>query len=90
MSKKIKATTEAVQNAPTIALTDEMIADFTRLAACIESHDESGKECKEIKDKHNQFIRDNEAALRSKHGVRVGNLRIWVEIKRMLNAEIVD
>ena len=90
MSKKIKATTEAVQNAPTIALTDEMIADFTRLAACIESHDESGKECKGIKDKYKMFIKDNEAALRSKHGVRVGNLRIWVEIKRMLNAEIVD
>ena len=87
---KNKTTTAAVQEAPAIALTDEMIADFTKLAVCMDSHEESGKDCKEIKDKYRTFVRENEAALRARHGVRVGNLRIWVEVKHVFHAEIVD
>ena len=79
---KAKTATAAVQEAPAIALTDEMIADFTKLAACLDSHEESGKDRKEIKDKYKTFVRENETALRAKHGVGPGFVLLGVGVLR--------
>ena len=94
MSKKTKqATTEAAIEpiiANGIEFTPKMIEDLTKIAEHQDTITDSNKTCKELKDKYKLFFEENEAAFRSKSGIRVGNLRVRLEVSRTLKIEIVD
>jgi hypothetical protein len=94
MSKKTKqATTEAAIEpivANGIEFTPKMIEDLTKIAEHQDTITDSNKTCKELKDKYKLFFEENEAAFRSKSGIRVGNLRVRLEVSRTLKIEIID
>ena len=94
MNKKTKqATTEAAIEpiiANGIEFTPKMIEDLTKIAEHQDTITDSNKTCKELKDKYKLFFEENEAAFRSKSGIRVGNLRVKLEVSRTLKIEIID
>ena len=94
MSKKTKqATTEAAIEpivANGVEFTPKMIEDLTKIAEHQDTITDSNKTCKELKDKYKLFFEENEAAFRTKSGIRVGNLRVRLEVSRTLKIEIVD
>ena len=94
MSKKTKqATTETAAEsivANGIEFTPKMIEDLTKIAEHQDTITDSNKTCKELKDKYKLFFEENEAAFRTKSGIRVGNLRVRLEVSRTLKIEIVD
>ena len=75
---------------PALELTEQQIADFTRLAECQKDADANGKERKLITDAYRAFAVENHDALASDGGVRAGKLKVWIEVKRTLHAEIVE
>ena len=76
---------------PGLELTEQQIADFTRLAELQKDIAADGKARKRITDAYRAFAEDNQDALSAdKGGVRAGKLKVWVELKRELHAEIVD
>ena len=94
MSKKTKQATIEAAIEPIIAngieFTPKMIEDLTKIAEHQDTITDSNKTCKELKDKYKLFFEENEAAFRSKSGIRVGNLRVKLEVSRTLKIEIVD
>ena len=52
--------------------------------------DANGKERKLITDAYKAFVVKNQDALTAEGGVRSGKLKVWVELKRTLHAEIVE
>ena len=94
MSKKTKtAVAEAAAEsivANGIEFTPKMIEDLTKIAEHQDTITDSNKTCKELKDKYKLFFEENEAAFRTKSGIRVGNLRVRLEVSRTLKIEIVD
>ena len=75
---------------PGLKLTEQQIADFTKLAECQKDADANGKERKLITDAYKAFVIKNQDALTAEGGVRSGKLKVWVEVKRTLHAEIVE
>ena len=76
---------------PGLELTEQQIADFTRLAELQKDIAADGKARKRITDAYRAFAEDNQDALSAdRGGVRAGKLKVWVELKRELHAEIVD
>ena len=75
---------------PALELTEQQVADFTRLAELQKDGAANGKARKRITDAYRAFAEDNQAALAAESGVRAGKLKVWVEVKRELHAEIVD
>ena len=75
---------------PALELTEQQIADFTRLAECQKDADANGKERKLITDAYKAFVIRNQDALTAEGGVRAGKLKVWLELKRTLHAEIVE
>ena len=76
---------------PGLELTEQQIADFTRLAELQKDIAADGKARKRIVDAYRAFAEDNQDALDAdKGGVRAGKLKVWVEVRRELRAEIVD
>ena len=76
---------------PELELTEQQIADFTRLAELQKTGSENTKKRKDITDAYRAFAKDNQDALNpDKGGVRSGKLKVWVEVKRELHAEIVE
>ena len=75
---------------PALELTEQQVADFTKLAECQRDADANGRERKLITDAYRAFVVRNQDALTAEGGVRSGNLRVWVELKRTLHAEIVE
>ena len=73
-----------------LELTEQQIADFTKLAECQKDADANGKERKLITDAYKAFVIKNQDALTAEGGVRSGKLKVWVELKRTLHAEIVE
>ena len=73
-----------------IEFTPKMIEDLTKIAEHQDTITDSNKTCKELKDKYKLFFEENEAAFRTKSGIRVGNLRVRLEVSRTLKIEIVD
>ena len=73
-----------------LVLTEQQIADFTKLAECQKDADANGKERKLITDAYKAFVIQNQDALTAEGGVRSGKLKVWVELKRTLHAEIVE
>ena len=76
---------------PGLELTEQQIADFTKLAEYQKDADANGKERKLITDAYKAFAKDNHAALDAERGgVRAGKLKVWIEVKRELHATIID
>ena len=75
---------------PALELTEQQIADFTKLAECQKDADANGKDRKLITDAYRAFAVENQDALTAEGGVRAGKLKVWLELKRTLHAEIVE
>ena len=73
-----------------LKLTEQQVADFTRLAALQKDGEANGKDRKDITDAYRAFMVDNHDALTAKGGVRAGKLKVWIEVKRTLRAEMVE
>ena len=73
-----------------LKLTEQQIADFTRLAELQKDGDANSSSRKLITDAYKAFAIDNQDALASKRGVRAGKLKVWIEVKRTLHAAIID
>ena len=89
MSKKTTApeTTSTIVNG--IEFTPKMVEELTRLAMLEKTSKNDKKEIDSIKAVYRPFIKDNETTLRD-DWMRIGNLRVKVEITRQLKVEIVD
>ena len=76
---------------PELELTEQQIADFTKLAELQKTGSDNSKKRKDITDAYRAFAKDNQDALNpDKGGVRSGKLKVWVEVKRELHAMIID
>ena len=75
---------------PELELTEQQIADFTKLAELQKDIAADGKARKLITDAYKAFVIKNQHALAAEGGVRAGKLKVWVEVRRELHAEIVD
>ena len=77
---------------PALELTEQQIADFTKLAALQRVGDGNSAARKDITDAYRPFMKANQDALCADKGggVRVGKLKVWIAVKRELHAEIVD
>ena len=82
--------TKQTQATGGLELTDQQIADFTKLAELQKDSDANSSSRKLITDAYKAFVLDNHDALAAKGGVRAGKLKVWIEVKRTLHAEIVD
>lgn len=93
MSKKTKTAVAEAATEPIVAngieFTPKMIEDLTKIAEIEASTKKDKKTADNIKSMYKLFIEENEAALRG-DWVRVGNLRVRLEISRKLKIEIVD
>ena len=95
MSKaKTKQTTAAAAASEPIIVngvefTPKMIADLTALANLEAGMKNDKKSTDKLKGVYKPFFEANEAALRD-GWVRVGNLRVKLEVSRSLKVEIVD
>ena len=93
MSKKTKQATAEAAVEPIVAngieFTPKMIEDLTKIAESEKSAKEDKKKADNLKGTYKLFIEENEAALRG-DWVRVGNLRVRLEVSRALKIEIVD
>ena len=93
MSKKIK-TTVAEATAESLVVngiefTPKMIEDLTKIAQIEASAKSEKKTADKLKGLYKLFLEENEVALRG-DWVRVGNLRVRLEVSRALKIEIVD
>ena len=75
---------------PELELTEQQIADFTKLAEYQKDADTNGKERKLITDAYKAFVIKNQDALTAEGGVRSGKLKVWITVKRELHAMIVE
>ena len=93
MSKKTKtAVAEAAAEsivANGIEFTPKMIEDLTKIAESEKSAKKEKKKADDLKGLYKLFLEENETALRG-DWVRVGNLRVRLEVSRALKIEIVD
>ena len=93
MSKKTKTATAEAATEPIVAngieFTPKMIEDLTKIAESEKSAKEDKKKADNLKGTYKLFLEENEAALRG-DWVRVGNLRVRLEVSRALKIEIVD
>ena len=93
MSKKIKTTVAEAAIEPIVVngieFTPKMIEDLTKIAEIEASTKKDRKTADNLKGTYKLFLEENEAALRG-DWVRVGNLRVRLEVSRTLKIEIVD
>ena len=93
MTKKTKTAIAEAATEPIVAngieFTPKMIEDLTKIAEIEASTKKDKKTADSIKSMYKLFIEENEAALRG-DWVRVGNLRVRLEVSRTLKIEIVD
>ena len=93
MSKKIKTTVAEAAIEPIVVngieFTPKMIEDLTKIAKIEASAKSEKKTADKLKGLYKLFLEENEAALRG-DWVRVGNLRVRLEVSRALKIEIVD
>ena len=74
---------------PALELTERQIEDFTKLAQLQKDGAANIKDRRLITDAYKAFAAENHDALSAEGGVRVGNLRVWIEVTRAIHAEIV-
>ena len=93
MSKKTKTATAEAATEPIVAngieFTPKMIEDLTKIAESEKSAKKEKKKADDLKGLYKLFLEENETALRG-DWVRVGNLRVRLEVSRTLKIEIVD
>ena len=89
-AKQETKTKQGQAEKPGLELTEQQIADFTRLAELQKAGDDNSSSRKLITDAYKAFAAENHDALSAEGGVRVGNLRVWIEVKRELHAMIVE
>ena len=93
MNKKTKTAVAEAAIEPIVVngieFTPKMIEDLTKIAESEKSAKEDKKKADNLKGTYKLFIEENEAALRG-DWVRVGNLRVRLEVSRALKIEIVD
>ena len=75
---------------PELELTEQQIADFTKLAELQKDGTANSRDRKLITDAYKAFAKDNQDALATESGVRAGKLKVWVEVKYELHAAIID
>ena len=93
MEKKNETKTKQEPSAkPELELTEQQIADFTKLAELQKAGEDNSSARKDITDAYRPFMKANQDALCADKGggVRVGKLKVWIAVKRELHAEIVD
>ena len=92
-AKTKQATAVATASGPIVVndieFTPKMIEDLTTLATLESSVKGDKKAAEKIKNVFKPFTEENEAALRE-NWIRVGNLRIKLEVTRSLKVEVVD
>ena len=92
-AKTKQATAVATASEPIVVngieFTPKMISDLTTLATLESSVKGDKKAADNIKSMYKLFIEENESALRE-NWIRVGNLRIKLEVTRSLKVEVVD
>ena len=86
----MKNKTETREKSGGLKLTERQIADFTKLAELQKDGEANGSSRKLITDAYKAFMAENHDALAAKGGVRAGKLKVWIEVKRTLRAEIVE
>ena len=93
MSKKTKTATAEAAIEPIVAngieFTPKMIEDLTKIAQIEASAKSEKKTADKLKGLYKLFLEENEAALRD-GWIRVGNLRVRLEVSRTLKIEIID
>ena len=93
MSKKTKTAVAEAAIEPIVVngieFTPKMIEDLTKIAEIEASTKKDKKTAENIKSMYKLFIEENEAALRG-DWVRVGNLRVRLEVSRALKVEVID
>ena len=93
MSKKTKIAVAEAAIEPIVVngieFTPKMIEDLTKIAESEKSAKEDKKKADNLKGTYKLFLEENEAALRG-DWVRVGNLRVKLEVSRTLKIEIID
>ena len=72
-----------------LKLTEQQIADFTKLAQLQKDGAANIKDRRLITDAYKAFAAENHDALSAEGGVRVGKLKVWIEVTRAIHAEIV-
>ena len=92
-AKTKQATAVATASGPIVVndieFTPKMIEDLTTLATLESSVKGDKKAAEKIKNVFKPFTEENESALRE-NWIRVGNLRVKLEVTRSLKVEIVD
>ena len=88
--KAKQETKQEQEKKPELELTEQQIADFTRLAELQRDGEANGSSRKLITDAYKAFAAENHDALAASGGVRAGKLKVWIEVKRTLRAEIVE
>ena len=73
-----------------LTLTERQVEDFTKLAQLQKDGEANGSSRKLITDAYKAFMVENHDALSAEGGVRAGKLKVWIEVKRTLRAEIVE
>ena len=93
IAKTKQTTAEAAASEPIVVngveFTPKMIADLTALAKLETEMKNDKKSTDKLKGVYKPFFEANEAALRD-GWVRVGNLRVKLEVSRSIKVEIVD
>ena len=72
-----------------LKLTEQQIADFTKLAQLQKDGAANIKDRRLITDAYKAFAAENHDALSAEGGVRAGKLKVWIEVTRAIHAEIV-
>ena len=92
-TKTKQATAVATASEPIVVngieFTPKMIEDLTTLATLESSVKGDKKAAEKIKNVFKPFTEENESALRE-NWIRVGNLRVKLEVTRSLKVDIVD
>ena len=86
----MKGKTETKGKSDGLKLTEQQIADFTKLAELQKDGETNSDNRKLITDAYKAFAVENHDALAAKGGVRAGKLKVWIEVKRTLRADIVE
>ena len=89
-AKQEKKTNQEQAEKPALELTEQQIADFTKLAALQKDGTANSRDRKLITDAYKAFAAANQDALSAESGVRAGKLKVWIEVKRELHAMIVE
>ena len=90
-NEKQESSEKQEKNEKELKLTEQQIADFTKLAELQKDGTANSRDRKLITDAYKAFAKDNHAALDAERGgVRAGKLKVWIEVKRELHATVID